>query len=173
MLKRNLFGIHILVFGKTRTWLLKTRTPKRKKQIRNKDSMYILYWIHLILYRDEDIKIPWFIMLITIVNPLQKTFPFSYTESLFRIRVFLFRFRLFKSQVRVFSKTSPDFFRVLVLVFLESESGFRSMPFYLVDFQLKRMFFPNRSPHKRRYCPRMWENVMISIGFGFKTSSTV
>jgi hypothetical protein len=148
VLKRNLFGIHKLVFGKTRTWLLKTRTPNRKKQIRNNDSMYILYWIHLILYRDEDIKIPWFIMLINIVNPLQKTLPFSYTESLFRIWVFLFRVRLFKSQVRVFSKTSPDFFRVRILVFLESESGFRSMPFYLVDFQLKRIFFPSRSPQK-------------------------
>jgi hypothetical protein len=69
-----------------------------------------------------------FIMLITVVKPLQKTFPFSYAESLFRICFFLFRVRVFKSQarvtVRVFSKTSPGFSRERIFF----ESGFSSSP---------------------------------------------
>jgi hypothetical protein len=64
--------------------------------------------------------------MLTIIKPFQKTFAFSYTESLFWIRFFLFRVRVFKSQVRVFFNTSPDFFRVRVRVFLES--GFSSSP---------------------------------------------
>jgi hypothetical protein len=61
---------------------------------------------------------------VTIIKPLQKTFAFSYTESLFRIRCFLFPVRVFKNQVQVFSKTSPDFFRIRDFL----ESGFSSSP---------------------------------------------
>jgi hypothetical protein len=68
--------------------------------------------------------------MLTIIKPFQKTFAFSYTESLFWIRFFLFRVRVFKSQVRVFLNTSQDFFRVGVRVFLES--GFSYSPSFEV-----------------------------------------
>jgi hypothetical protein len=63
--------------------------------------------------------------MLTIIKPFQKTFAFSYTESLFWIRFFLFRVRFFNFfRVRgsgFFS--SPDFLRVRVPVL----SGFRSI----------------------------------------------
>ena len=64
-------------------------------------------------YRDENIKIPSFIMLITIVK---KIFPFSYTESLFRI---LF----FSISSPAFQKSSPGFSK---RNFFESKSASKS-----------------------------------------------
>ena len=52
--------------------------------------------------------------MLTIIKPFQKSFAFSYTESLFWIRFCLFRVRVFKSQVRV--------------LLIKHESGFSSSP---------------------------------------------
>jgi hypothetical protein len=72
---------------------------------------------------DEDIKIPSFIKLITIVNPLRKIFRLTHTESLFRKRVFFYiKFGFSKGKPWVFSRTNPCFCGV--------RSDFQSMPIF-------------------------------------------
>ena len=58
--------------------------------------------------------------MLIIIKPLQKTFPFSFTESLFRIR--------FSISNPGFQKSSPGFLKDESGFFFESEYGFRSMP---------------------------------------------
>ena len=85
--------------------------------------------------------------MLTIIKPFQKTFAFSYTESLFWIRFCLFRVRVFKSQVRVLLNTSPDFFRVRVRVFLES--GFSSSPgFEVCRIKLRLLVYISKQGQK-------------------------